>query len=200
MLPSLQFPLCLTALSLYAGQGSLHQFHVPHSKISLKPTASSGSLSLSGYSWNFSKCSDGVKFHIFRDQLLLSSSIALWWVRDSQCGERGLSCAQPLWPRENRAPSCWGLMLFTRFVLVWFFFSNLDVTWLLSETVLHIPVLGVVTMNACQEQKVCLNVFFLSPIYCQHFQLLPDLSSKPLGTRKKKIHGLSIFLTLPKSL
>jgi len=52
-----------------------------------------------------------------------------------------------------------GLMLFNDLGC----FSSLDVSWLVSETVLHIPALRVVNMNAGQESKVCLNVFFFPP-------------------------------------
>lgn len=94
MLPSFQQPLSLTALSFYSRQGSVQQFHIPNSKTSLKATAGSGFLSPSGYSWNFSKCFDGVKFYIFRSQQLFRGSIALWWMCDPQWGEMGLSCTQ----------------------------------------------------------------------------------------------------------
>lgn len=45
-------------------------------------------FSVSGYSYNFSKCFDEVKFWIFKNQQLLSGSIALWWMHDSS-GRKG---------------------------------------------------------------------------------------------------------------
>lgn len=148
MLPFLQFPLCLTALSLYAGQGSLHQFHMPHSKISLKPTASSGSLSLSLVTHGISLSVLMGRSFVFLG-ISCSSAAAL-----PSGGCVILSMGKGGFPvRSLCGPGRTGHL----WVGDWCFlhdlgcFSNLDVTWLLLETVLHILVSGVVTMNACQE-------------------------------------------------
>lgn len=85
MLPSLQIPLkfCLIWARFYPS--------APYAPFFFKSLARSWFLPLCDCSWNYSKSFDGVKFCIFRSQLLLSGSNALRWMHASWCGEKGLS-------------------------------------------------------------------------------------------------------------